>query len=410
LTPSRELLKYLEVERGGLKVYLTRMEESLYNGDYGWALQVCMKILVKLGDLFGASRLIPIDSAHASGVSYKTLGDAPKNFLKVLAESGVKASVEATLNPKGVDTVHLVKRLPEKLVSKQLELVKIFEDMGFKKSYTCTPYYIRKPKRGSHIAWAESSAVVYANSVLGAWTNREGGPSALAAAIIGKTPECGVHMEINRQPNILVNVEAPLKSEVEYGALGIYLGKILGDKTPLIKGLRNPNEERLKHLAAAVASTGMVSMFHYKGDMPKTEDAEKLVVEPKNIKETIEELTTTSKRMPDLVFIGCPHCSLKEIRRIAELIGSKEVRQDLEFWICTSQHVKEKAAKHVGRIERSGAKILTDTCAVVTWTEKLGIKTIMTNSAKTAHYAPTLNKANAILAPLKECLKTALKE
>ncbi|MEM3549921.1 MAG: aconitase X catalytic domain-containing protein [Candidatus Bathyarchaeia archaeon] len=391
-------------------MYLTREEESIYKGDYGWALQICMKILVKLGDLYGASRLIPIDSAHASGVSYKTLGEAPKHFLKALAESGGKASVEATLNPKGVDTVHLVKRLPEKLVSKQLELVKIFEDMGFKKSYTCTPYYIRKPKRGCHIAWAESSAVVYANSVLGAWTNREGGPSALAAAIIGKTPDCGVHMETNRQPNICVSVEAPLKSEVEYGALGIYLGKILGDKTPLIKGLKNPSDENLKHLAAALASTGMVNMFHYREETSKTEDAEKLAVEPKNIKETIEKLTTSPKHMPDLVFIGCPHCSLKEIKQISELIGNKKLRQDLELWVCTSQHVKEKAAKQVKQIERSGAKILTDTCAVVTWTEKLGIKTIMTNSAKTAHYAPTLNKANTILAPLKKCLKTALKE
>ncbi|MGB9854506.1 MAG: aconitase X catalytic domain-containing protein [Candidatus Bathyarchaeales archaeon] len=393
-------------------MYLTKEEERIYDGELGWAKQVCMKILVKLGELFNATRLISIDSAHISGVSYKTLGEAPTDFLEALAFANEKIKVEATLNPQSFDPEHLRKRLPKQLLERQLDILQSFERMGFKQSYTCTPYYIREPKKNSHLAWAESSAVVYANSVLGAWTNREGGPSALAAAIIGKTPDYGVHKTLNRKPKILVKVEQPPKSEIEYGALGIFLGKILEDKIPFIEGLENPVAEDLKQLGAALASAGMVNMFHFRGGITKTETREKVTVEPKNIMETIAELSTatSSPPKPDLIFVGCPHCSLSEIREIANVIGGKKVRDDTEFWVCTSHCIKEKAKDYVRKIEASGAKVITDTCAVVTWTDKLGIKTIMTNSAKTAHYAPTLNKANTILAPLKECLKTALKE
>lgn len=389
--------------------YLTKEEERIYDGEYGWAKQVCMKILVKLGELFDASRLIPIDSAHVSGVSYKTLGDAPTDFLEALADANEKVGVEATLNPQSLDPKHLAARLPRNLVEMQLRLCKIFDRLGFQKSFTCTPYYIKEPRKGAHMAWAESSAVVYANSVLGAWTNREGGPSALAAAIIGKTPNCGMHKIENREPKVVAEVKTSLKNEVDYGALGIFLGKILEDEIPLIKGLKKPLPENLKQLGAALASAGMVNMFHYKENV-KAEGLEKITVEPKDIKETAMSLTTASGRKPDLVFVGCPHCSLSEIKEVADAIGNRKVRSNIEFWICTSQIIKEKAKAYVHKIEASGAKILTDTCAVVTWTDKLGIKTIMTNSAKTAHYAPTLNKAETILAPLKECLKTALKE
>ena len=393
-------------------MYLTREEERIYDGEYGWAKQVCMRILVKLGELFNASRLIPIEAAHVSGVSYKTLGDAPTDFLEALANSGEKTVVEATLNPQSLNSFHLAGRFPESLVKKQLKLCLIFEKMGFKTSYTCTPYYIKKPRKGVHMAWAESSAVVYANSVLGAWTNREGGPSALAAAIIGKTPDCGVHRAENRKPQIMVEVKAKLEKDVDYGALGIFLGKILEDKIPLITGLGKPTLENLKQLGAAMASAGMANMFHLENAKAETKQKppEKITVESRNIKETIEELTTASTPKPDLVFIGCPHCSSKEIREIAEKIGNRKVKADLELWICTSQHVKEKTKHYTQKIEASGAKIITDTCAVVTWTDKLGIKTIMTNSAKTAHYAPTMNKAEVKLASLEECLKTALKE
>jgi predicted aconitase len=391
-------------------MYLTKEEERIYDGECGWASQVCMKILVRLGDLFNATRLIPIESAHVSGVSYKTLGDAPVDFLKALADAGAKTSVKATLNPQSLDEKYLGRKIPKELYQKQTRIIGQFRKMNIEPVLTCTPYYLEKPERGAHLAWAESSAVVYANSVLGAWTNREGGPSALAAAIIGKTPDYGMHKAENRQPSVLISLEEPLRSEAEFGALGIYLGQILGDKIPVIQGLNNASREELKQLGAALASSGMVNMFHGDKDI-KMEKVERISVETRDIKRTIENLSTAPKSTkPDLIFVGCPHCSLDEIRQIAESIGGGKVRRGTEFWACTSSYIREKAERYVGKIEERGGHVLTDTCAVVTWTRLLGIRTIMTNSAKTAHYAPTLNNAETTLASLNHCLKAAFKE
>jgi predicted aconitase len=389
-------------------VYLTKEEERVYEGGCGWANQICMKILVRLGELFDATRLIPISSAHVSGVSYKTLGDAPIEFLEALSAAGGKVNAKATLNPQGFDTEYLSQRLDADLHGKQLNVLKQFEKMGFAQSLTCTPYYIEEPSQNSHLAWSESSAVVYTNSVLGAWTNREGGPSALAAAIIGKTPDYGVHKAENRQPKVSIMLEARLRNEMEFGALGNCLGKILEDKIPMIHGLKEFSREDLKQLGAALASTGMVNMFHLHSASLKTDKLEKITIENRDIKRSIENLSTASKSEPDLIFIGCPHCSLNEIKKVADMMDRRKIKSGKEVWICTSRFMKENARNYVQKIEQSGAHVIPDTCAVVTWTEKLGIKTIMTNSAKTAYYAPTLNKAETLLAPLKECLNTAL--
>ena len=160
-------------------MYLTREEERTLNGENGWANQTCIRILVRLGELFHAEKLIPITSAHVSGISYKTLGDAPIEYLKALADADAKVKVKTTLNPQSFDSTYLTGKLPNDLKQKQLEILRQFNRMGLTRSLTCTPYYLSKPKQGSHMAWAESSAVVYSNSVFGAWTNREGGPSAL---------------------------------------------------------------------------------------------------------------------------------------------------------------------------------------------------------------------------------------
>ncbi|MEM3594908.1 MAG: aconitase X catalytic domain-containing protein, partial [Candidatus Jordarchaeaceae archaeon] len=336
----------METERSKIDMYLTKEEERIYDGEFGWANQVCMKILVRLGELFNAKKLIPISSAHVSGVSYKTLGDAPTEFLEALAKAGAKVKVKSTLNPQSLDCNLLCKRLPFDLHEKQRNVLNYFEKMEFTPSLTCTPYYLEETKKGSHLAWAESSAVVYANSVLGAWTNREGGPSALAAAIIGKTPDYGMHQAENRQPKVLVKLEKPLINEVEFGALGIFLGEILKDEIPIIQGLEKASKDNLKQLGAALATTGMANMFYHKPLRIKTEKIEKVSVQTEDLKRTIEELTTTTQK-PDLIFVGCPHCSLDEIMQIAELIGNRKIKSEIEFWVCASRYIKEKAGKYV---------------------------------------------------------------
>ncbi|MFQ6086893.1 MAG: aconitase X [Candidatus Bathyarchaeia archaeon] len=388
-------------------MHLTREEEKIYDGEYGWAYQVAMKILVRLGDLFGATRLIPLQSAHISGVSYKHMGDASIDFLQAIADENGETRVFSTLNPSSFDPNHLVKKFPREYLEKQKHIVGLYKKIGATPTLTCTPYYLHEPLKGQHIAWAESSAVVYANSVLRAWTNREGSPSALAAALVGKTPNYGMHQTENRQPSIRVKVEARLQNETEYGALGIYLGKLLRDKIPVFEGLpRRCSEDDLKHLGAGLASSGMTAMF-YCNKRPRKEKLETMLVEPRDMREAVESLCTTTEK-PDLIYIGCPHCSLKEIQKVAMLLKGKKVRKGTKLWVCTSRYVRERARNRVRQIEKAGGHVLCDTCAVVTWIEKLGVQAMMTNSAKTAHYAPTLNNVNVTLAPLNQCIKACL--
>jgi len=384
---------------------LTRHEEKMLDGEYGWANQVSMKILVRLGELFGATRLIPVQSAHLSGVSYKHMGDASIDFLNALAEGGGKAQTLSTLNPSSFDPTYLTSRYQSERLKKQLRIIDLYTRMGINPTLTCTPYYLRKPKKGRHLAWAESSAVIYANSVLGAWTNREGSPSALAAALIGKTPDYGVHQAANRQPNVLVKVETSLKNEAEYGALGIYLGKILKDKVPAFEGLCSPSDDDLKQLGAGMASSGMTALFYYKARSEK-EKLETVSVETKDLKKAVSGLCTATET-PDLVFVGCPHCSLKEVKSVASLLEGKKVRKNVELWVCTSRHVRAKAKNYVGIIERAGGHVLCDTCAVVTWIKDLDMLMLMTNSAKTAYYAPTLSEVETTLVSLKKCIQAA---
>lgn len=384
-------------------MHLTNKEEHIQDGEAGWARQISMKILVKLGDLFGAEKLIPVESAHVSGVSYKTLGDAPVKFLKALASADGKVAVKTTLNPQSLDSKYLPNKIKKILVEKQSSILTQYEKMGITRSLTCTPFYLCKPTRGAHLAWAESSAVVYANSILGAWTNREGGPSALAAALVGKTPDYGIHRKENRRPKVRVTVETKLENPTDYGVLGIFLGNTLRDEIPAIKGIEHASKIELKQLSAALASTGMTNMFQYQV-AKNCQELERINIGSKEIEETRDSLSTTMNSKPDLVFIGCPHCSMSEIRQVAQLIQNNGVKAKREFWVCTSCYVKQKAEKYVKIIEEAGGHVLDGVCTVVSWTEKLDIKTIMTDSAKTAHYAPTMSKAQPCLAPVESCI------
>jgi len=388
-------------------LHLTSEEEKIFNGEFGWAYQVSMRILVRLGELFGATQLIPIESAHISGVSYKTLGDAPIDFFESLVEAGGKVQVPSTVNPSSFDPEYLAKRFPEDYLKKQLHVVDLYEKMGIKPTLTCTPYYLRQPKLGCHLAWSESSAVIYANSVLGSWTNREGGPSALAAALIGKTPNYGVHKAENREANVLIEVKSTLRDETDFGALGIHVGKLLKNEIPVFEGLSRCTKDDLKQLGAGLASSGMTTMFHYQKKSIK-EKLETVFVEADDIKNTIENLSTSFERS-DLIFIGCPHCSLREIQRVAQALKGKKVKKGNELWICTSSHVRETAEKYVNIIKEADGHVLCNTCAVVTWIKKLGIDTMMTNSAKTAYYAPTLNEVDVTLASMTKCIEESCK-
>ena len=228
-----------------------------------------MKILVAIADVFGADVLIPIESAHISGISNKVLGDSA-DFLKTLQKGGAKARVSSTINPCSLD-LEKWDRMPvsRPLYEAQLRIIDLYTKMGMEPTLTCTPYYLRNIHRGNHLAWSESSAISYANSILGARTNREGGPSALAAALIGKTPRYGLHLDQNRKGNYLVKVLASLKSVAEYSALGALVGSNARMRVPVFMGLEKSRMSWLKAMGAAMAASGAVSLYHVIGITPE---------------------------------------------------------------------------------------------------------------------------------------------
>ena len=371
---------------------LTKKEQAVLEGKEGRGRLTAMAILETLGDIFEAKRLIPIRSAQVSGVSYKNLGDAGLEFIDELAKD-CKVSVTTTLNPAGVDLERWKEMGIDKgFFEKQDLVIKAYSKLGIIPSCSCTPYYdVNIPKKGDHLAWGESSAVCYVNSVLGARTNREGGPSALAAAIIGRTPEYGLHLTTNRKAGVLIQVE---KGITDLAALGYFIGGMIGERVPYFKGIEPKTTlSNLKPLCAALAASGSVALFHIEGLTPEAKTAQKgidvkdletIPVTKSDELETVERLSTT-KGPVELIAIGCPHLSPKELKKVASILKGKKPRPGgPKLWVCTSSISRKKAKEAVKVIEGFGL-VLSDTCMVVSPIEGL-FKSTATNSAKAAHY------------------------
>lgn len=380
-------------------MHLTPYEQAMYDGKKGVAVEKSMEILVALGDIYEAGKMVDITSAQIAGVSYKTIGDAGLEYLEELAATGVQVKVPSTLNPAGVDLDRWKElKFPEDFARNQLRIIEAYQKMGITTTCTCTPYLVGNvPTMGSHIAWSESSAVCYANSVLGARTNREGGPGALAAAICGKTAIYGYHLDENRRANYMFELETELKAS-DYGALGYLAGKIVGGGVPYFKLKNAPSVNELKSLGAALASSGAVALYHVEDITPEYKDAfkgvdasgiEKISVDKSQIVESRQKLSTTTKK-PDLICVGCPHASLDEIKSIAEKVYGRKLKTRL--WVCTSISVKAASDRmgYTKTIEEAGGEVVTDTCMVVSPIEDMGFKVVGVDSAKAANYVPTM--------------------
>ncbi len=373
---------------------LTSEEKEMLSGRQGYAAKKSMEILVALGEIYGAQRLIPVTSVQVSGVSYKNLGDAGIEFLSELAQDG-KARVKTTLNPAGMDLVSWkTLGINDEFAEKQLEVIEVYRRLGIEITCTCTPYLAgNEPKLREHIAWSESSAVAYANSALGARTNREGGPSALAATLTGRTPLYGYHLDVNRHPTLTVDVSVKLRGMEDFSAMGYCVGRIVKNGVPFFRGVGKTGLEELKALSAALASSGGVALFHLEGVTPESgEDYQPTEVVPftaTDLEETSAELD--DQGTPDFICIGCPHCSIDEIAIIAKLLKGRKVTREL--WVCCSREVKRRSdVKGYSRvIEASGAKFACDTCMVVAPIESMGFKVVATNSAKACHYLRNMN-------------------
>jgi len=403
-------------------MHLTKEEEAIFNGEKGPALQKMMEILVALGDIYGADRLIPVKSAQIAGVSYKTIGDAG---LEWISDLGGKAVIPAALNPMGMDRdAWQGMRIDPQFAKKQEQIIKAYEKLGIRAECTCTPYYLERPKFGDHLAWSESSAVCYANSVLGARTNREGGPSALAAALVGKTANYGLHIRENRYPTVTVKVKEPIRG-AQFGALGYVVGPKIGDGIPIFTFKNTPTEDELKHLGAALAASGSVALFHVLDVTPEQYilPNDKIDVDSRELEEGWQTPTRyflprngidvdmnavkalmEKHEEPDIIALGCPHASKDELEEILKALKGRNVRK--EVWVCTGRSLGEKNPQLIDQLRSHGIKVLYDTCMVVSPAAN-HFKRMMVNSGKALKYTPSMCGVDAVIATTEECIEEA---
>src|SRR3989339_692683 len=391
---------------------LTKEEERMLAGEEGYAARKSMEILAALGDIYGADQLIKVGSVQVAGVSYHNLGDAGLEFLNDLARDG-KVKVLTTLNPAGMDLENWRQLgISPEFAAKQNLVIDAFRRMGILISCTCTPYLIGNlPHYGEHIAWSESSAVTFANSVIGARTNREGGPSALAAAFVGKTPRYGLHLDEKRFPNIHVQVKTTLTKLSDWGALGYAIGKKAENKIPYITGIREAELDELKTFCASVVTYGAQPLFYMHGITPGAEHMsvprDSVTIEVRDLKEAYDNINDEVTDI-ELVCVGCPHCSIKEIAQIAELLEGKKVAETTEFWVATSRVDKQIADTrgYTEKIERAGGKFACDTCMAVA-PLKGRFKSLATTSAKGCFYSRQNGMATK-MGSLQECVEAAV--
>jgi len=379
-------------------------DERILDGEQGETRQKMLEILVALGTVFGAERLVSVKSVQVSGASYKTIG---KYGLEWLEELDARAVVPAVLNPVGMPRGRWQEMgIDPAFAEKQNEVIAAYERLGIRLECTCTPYYLNSPRYKDHLAWSESSAVSYANSVIGARTNREGGPAALAAAIIGKTPCYGLHLAANRTPQMVVEVATGGRdlSIAHYGALGYLAGKRVGNRIPYFRDIR-PNADGLKALGAAMAATGAVALYHVEGVTPEasrlrfdTSGLETIGVDMCEIEEVFSQVAV------DAVAVGCPHCSPDELKTTALLLSGKKVK--IPFYVFAAQAVIEANKDAVAAIEKSGARVYADTCMVVSPVMER-YPAIMVNSGKALAYVPDMCGAVVRMGTLEECVAVA---
>jgi hypothetical protein len=397
-------------------LHLTAEEQAMLAGEAGPGVQKAIEIVVALGRIYGAADLVPVASVQVSGVSYKNLGDAGLEYLEEWATQGARTRVPTTLNPAGMDLDAWRELGFSPAFARQQEaVIAAYASLGVRSTCTCTPYLVGYvPEFGQHLAWAESSAVSYANSVLGARTNREGGPSALAAAITGRTARYGLHLAENRLATTIVEVRCPVRSEADLGALGYLVGRKVSSGVPYYRfrdwGL---GDRYLKTLGAAMAASGAVALYHIEGLTAEARtgnvigrDTQTLIVD--DLAPGYAALNGPAEEV-DLVSLGCPHASLAGLEAAAGFLAGRQVQSTL--WITTARATREAAEKAglVARIEAAGGRVVADTCMVVAPVASFGFRTMATNSAKMAFYAPAHSGLAVRFGPMEQCLEAAVR-
>lgn len=399
---------------------LTFHDREMLDGARGEATAFAMRIVVDMAHVWQADRLIDVTSAHVDSCLYH--GQAGLDFAETLLSGGARVAVPTTLNVSSLDLLHpdLV-RLDAETASRARRLMDAYVAMGCRPTWTCAPYQLeRRPAFGEHVAWAESNAIVFANSVLGARTDRYGDFIDICAAITGRVPEAGLHLDEHRRGRIVFRLsdDIParlLHDEVTPTCVGHIVGKESGTDVPVIVGLPlDTDEDRAKALGAAAASSGAVAMFHAVGitpEAPTLQDAlggnepdREIVITLDGLRAARDELTTVERGPIGAVSVGTPHLSVAEIDALATLVQRHP--STVPFYANTGRDVAAGSAA-VGALADAGVTVVTDTCTYITPILHDIDGPVMTNSAKWAWYAPANLGFDVVFGSLEECVRSA---
>lgn len=408
-----------------MTISLSTKDNEMLRGDHGPATKMAMSILVRMAEVAGAKELLSISGAHIDSTVY--IGDAGLEFAERLASLGAKVSVPTTLNVSGLDEHHWKEwAVPSDWARQAHRQMVAYQSMGTIPTWTCAPYQMEtKPSFGQQIAWGESNAIVFANSVIGARTERYPDLFDICCAITGRAPAIGLHLTENRTGQILfrlVGVPASLQARDDfYPVLGNLIGKLSLDKIPVIEGMEvTPGEDQLKALGAGAASSGGVALFHMVGVTPEAPTLESafqgrrpgqtMDVTMDVLRESRRELTHTDSGELHMVVLGSPHFSLAEFAQLAPLIRGKKKHPAVKFLVTSSRAMTQLAQKagFLKDLEAFGAQLTVDTCILTSPMLPAEIKYLMTNSAKFAYYSPGLLGKQISFGSLEDCVRSAV--
>ena len=404
---------------------LTHKDQAMLRGDHGPATKMAMSILVRMAEVSGAQALLDITGAHIDSTVY--IGDAGLEFAERLAGLGAKVAVPTTLNVSGLDEHHWREwAVPNRWAQQAYRQMVAYQSMGTVATWTCAPYQTDlKPKFGQQIAWGESNAISFANSVIGARTERYPDLFDVCCAITGRAPAIGLHLTENRAGRLLLqlqDVPADLQRRDDfYPVLGHFMGKVAFDRIPVIAGMQvTPNDDQLKAMCAAGASSGAVAMFHMVGvtpEAPTLEEAfrgkqpeETLIITMDELRQARRELTHTDNDSLDLIVLGSPHFSLAEFKALAPLVAGKQKHPRVKFLVTSSRAMTQLAqqAGFLETLQAFGAQLTVDTCILTSPMLPAEVQYLMTNSAKFAYYSPGLLGKRITFGSLQDCADSAV--
>ncbi len=400
---------------------LTDDETAIAAGGHGEGAAIALRLVAESGRLLGADGLVPVASAHIDGCLYH--GDSGTEFAEFLVAKGARVTVPATLNVGALDLLRPGNvRLAGGRRNMALRLMRAYEALGCRSTWTCAPYQAgHRPDAGSDVAWGESNAVAFCNSVLGARTNRYGDFLDIACAIAGRAPRYGLHIAANRRATVRVDT-SPLSDalkarEAFWPVLGAWLGRTVGEDIAVIDGLAaHATEDRMKALGAAAASTGAVALFHISGVTPEASTAEAILADqfatvtltPADVRDSRALLSTASGDAVDAVAVGSPHFSLDEIIALEILLAGRRAR--VPIYLNTSRHVLGKVEREgrLAGLTGCGVVPIVDTCVVATPIMPAAGGVLMTNSGKFAFYAPGNTGYAVQFGSLADCVESAI--